>query len=113
VRVEKQLESYPGKQLVLVQYSPKGKSQAGFVYNGPDIEHGKVVWAWDMGRAENEELIQYYKDRHAWLLDPSEERARLVPYSSVGSGEDESASPHPSSATLPGKSGSQHNGAPR
>jgi hypothetical protein len=113
VRVEKQLESYPGKQLVLVRYSPEGKSQAGFVYNGPDIENGKVIWAWDMGREENEKLIQYYKNRNVWLLDPSEERARLIPYASPAPGQDESVSPRPSTAILPRESGSQHDGAPR
>jgi hypothetical protein len=112
VRVERRLESYPGKQLVLVQYSAKGKSQAGFVYNGADMDHGKVIWAWDMGRAENEKLIECYKDRDVWLLDPTTEQARLIPYASSGSGRDESAAP-PASAIRRGKSGSQREGAPK
>jgi len=34
-----------------------------------------------MGAAENEELIHYYKDRRAWLLEADETPPRLAPYS--------------------------------
>jgi len=51
------------------------------VYNGANIDKSKVVWARDMGAAENEELIHYYKDRRAWLLEADETPPRLAPYS--------------------------------
>ncbi len=91
VKVQTQLESYPGKQLVLVRYSPREESSAGFVYNGADIAHAKVIWAWDMGPAENEKLIQYYKNRDVWLLGPSQNPPRLMPYTASVARREESA----------------------
>jgi hypothetical protein len=85
VKVNRQLESYPGKQLVIVQYSQKAKCRSCFVYNGPDPPQAKVVWAWNMGPAENEKLIQCYKNRRVWLLDVFEQPAVLIPYTPAAS----------------------------
>jgi hypothetical protein len=30
----------------------------------------KVVWANDMGPQQNQELIEYFKDRKVWLVEP-------------------------------------------
>ena len=39
-----------------------------------------VVWARDMGVAKNQELIDYYKDRKVWLVEPDERPVRVTPY---------------------------------
>jgi hypothetical protein len=41
-----------------------------WVYNAPDIDHSKVIWARDLGPAQNLELIRYYKSRTVWLVQP-------------------------------------------
>ena len=51
-----------------------------WVYNGANIGEHRVVWANDMGPAQNEELIRYYKDRHAWLLEADAQPPKLLPY---------------------------------
>jgi len=51
-----------------------------WVYNGADIDDQKVVWAQDMGPAENEELIRYYKHRDVWLLEADDQPPKLDPY---------------------------------
>jgi hypothetical protein len=79
-RIVGQLEQLPGGQLVVVRYSSHHDPRAEWVYNRADIDHAKVVWAREMGDAQNKELLQYFNNRRAWLLEPDEERPELVPY---------------------------------
>ena len=69
-RVEKELEQLPGKHLALVRYSPGRPLLDEWVYNAADIDASRVIWAREMGAAENLELIHYYQDRHVWLVQP-------------------------------------------
>ncbi len=78
--VLKHLESLPGGQLVIVRYGPKHDPLVEWVYNEADIDHSKVVWARDMGEAENERLIQYFGNRTIWLLGADEAPPRLSRY---------------------------------
>jgi hypothetical protein len=82
VRVESELQSHPGDQLVIVRYIPQEVSapQPGWVYNDADIEKAKIVWAWDMGAAENQELIEWFKNRHVWLVEADDEAPHILPY---------------------------------
>jgi len=81
VAFEKQLQSLPGPQLVLVRYGPGHDPLADWVYNGADIDGQKVVWARDMGADKNEELLHYFKDRRVWLFEADEIPPRLQRYS--------------------------------
>jgi hypothetical protein len=83
-KVEEELEHMPGKQLVLVRYSPSHSTFIQWIYNDADIDHSKVIWAWDMGAAQNRELIQYYKDRHVWLVQPDLNPVKISPYLPAG-----------------------------
>ena len=75
------LNQYPGDQLVIVRYAPDHEiCYHEFVYNEADLDRAKVVWARDMGAAKNVELIDYFKDRHIWLLEPDENPPKLAPY---------------------------------
>ena len=79
-RIEDELEHQPGKQLVIVRYSPDHEAFNEWVYNAPDIDNSKVIWAREMDDASNLELIRYYKDRKVWLVQPDLEPAGLSPY---------------------------------
>ncbi len=81
-RVEKRLELMPGKQLAIVRYSPQHSSLDEWVYNAADIDGSRVVWAREMDAAGNLELIHYYKDRTAWLVQPDMDPASVTPYPS-------------------------------
>ncbi len=80
-RVQRQLEGYKGPQLVLVQYRPDHNLQSvEWVYNEADVDAAKVVWAREMDPSQNEELIEYFKNRQVWLVEPDETPPRVSPY---------------------------------
>ncbi|HEY1902860.1 MAG TPA: hypothetical protein VGG56_10535 [Terracidiphilus sp.] len=80
--IEDQLNRLPGKQLILVRYSPDHNSLDEWVYNAPDIDHSKIIWAREMDAKDNQELMHYYKDRTVWLVQPDANPVSLTPYPS-------------------------------
>jgi len=79
-RVINRLEREPGQHLVFVRYEPEHEIFLDWVYNSADIDSAKVVWARDMGAGGNQELIEYFKARRVWLVEPDETPLRLAPY---------------------------------
>jgi hypothetical protein len=77
------LEGSDGQQLVFVRYGPNHNLDSEWVYNRADIDGSKVVWARDMGNAKNQELLQYFKSRQAWMLDADDLPPRMSPYSAI------------------------------
>jgi hypothetical protein len=78
--VQDRLEHRPGNQLAIVQYDTKHEPLDEWVYNEADIAHSKVIWARDMSPAENLKLIDYYRDRTIWLVEPDADPVRVTPY---------------------------------
>jgi hypothetical protein len=74
------LENSAGQHLVFVRYGTKHNLDSEWVYNQADIDGSKVVWARDMGDAKNQELMQYFKTRKAWLVNADDSPAELLPY---------------------------------
>lgn len=79
-RVQSTLENLPGKQLILVRYSPRHNPTDEWVYNAADIDSSKVVWAREMDPAHNLELMHYYANRKVWLAEPDSLPAIVTPY---------------------------------
>jgi hypothetical protein len=79
-RVQAALEGQPGRQLVLVRYSDKHNPQDEWVYNAADIIDSKVVWAREMDSKDNRELIDYFRDRTVWLVQPDSLPAIVSPW---------------------------------
>ena len=73
IAIANQLAHAPGKQLVFVR-----PGAHDWIHNAADIDAAPVVWALDLGPAEDAELRRYYPDRHAWLLEPNTPRPRLT-----------------------------------
>ena len=79
IAVNQAVAEQPGKQLVIVRYSPRHIFQDEWVYNAADIDGARVVWARDLGATQNQELLKYYPDRTVWLLQPDEQPPSLEP----------------------------------
>jgi hypothetical protein len=75
-----QLSSLAGDHLVIVRYAPDHNYFAEWVYNEAEIDKSKVVWARDMGEAENENLTKYFSNRRTWVLDADAKPPRLLVY---------------------------------
>ena len=69
--VETMLKALPGQHLVIVNYLARGTTTMPheWVYNDADIDAAKIVWAWDMGPAKDQELIDYFKGRRVWRVN--------------------------------------------
>jgi hypothetical protein len=75
--VAAQLEQSPQRHVVLVRYGAQHNCHAEWVFNGADIDGSKIVWARSMTPARDAEMLRYFADRQAWLLEP--EARRLAP----------------------------------
>jgi hypothetical protein len=45
-----------------------------------DIDGSRIIWAHDMGRQKNQELIRYFKNRQVWLVEPDFAPPKLSAY---------------------------------
>jgi hypothetical protein len=69
-----------GDDLVIVRYGRDHPVDAEWVYNEADIDHSQIVWARETDAAENRRLLDYFKNRKAWLLEPDGLVPKLSPY---------------------------------
>jgi hypothetical protein len=74
-----------GKSLVFVRYAPTHPMTDEWVYNAADIDASPVVWAHDLGPQGNAELLRYYRDRSAWVVDVDQDTGPfpVTPYNAV------------------------------
>lgn len=84
-RVLAELESQPGQQLAIVRYTAD-HLYPEWVYNAAEIDKSKVIWAREMDPESNRQLLDYYKGRKAWLVEPDCNPPRVVPYPAESAG---------------------------
>jgi hypothetical protein len=76
-RALERLSELPGRHLVIVRYGEHHYPFNEWVYNEPDIDRAKVVWAREMDPQQNERLVQYFNRRRIWLAEPDLKPAGL------------------------------------
>jgi hypothetical protein len=79
-RILAMLNSTDGKHLALVKPKADPDNVFQWIYNDADIDASKVVWARDMGADGNRALLEYFRDRKIWVVDPNVEPATILPY---------------------------------
>jgi hypothetical protein len=82
-RILRTLEHSPGQHLIIVRYGPTHNFDREWVYNAAEVDTAKVIFAWDMGEQNNQELLQYFNNRTVWLLEPDESPPKLSPYPGI------------------------------
>jgi hypothetical protein len=79
-RLQAQLERLPGEHVVIVHSPASYGGSVDWIYNRPDIDLAKVIWARDMGTDRNQELVTYFRNRHIWYIDQDDGVMRLQAY---------------------------------
>ncbi len=69
-----------GKHLIFVKYTDDHKAEEEWVYNGPNLNQSKIIWARYMSTKKNLDLKKYYKERKTWLVQPDLENVGLEDY---------------------------------
>jgi hypothetical protein len=78
-KIAAELDAMPGKHLALVEYAPTTGS-GEWVYNSADIDHAKVVWARVIPGRSLQPLLDYFKGRQVWRVEPDAMPPRLTRY---------------------------------
>jgi len=79
-QVVSQLNNFIEKHVIIVRYTGSQSPHEEWVYNGADIDAQDVIWAHDLGAVENARLLEYYKGRKIWLLQPDIDPTKLDQY---------------------------------
>lgn len=66
--IQQSIEQHPGRHVAIVRYN-RSILGPSWVFNSPDIDGQRVIWAQDMGE-RNRELLEYYPDRTFWIVEP-------------------------------------------
>jgi hypothetical protein len=80
IQVARELATIPGRLVVFVRYSAHHVYQSEWVWNEADIDASRIVYARDLGAAEDEKLIHYYPNRRVLLLEPDSYVPQLSAY---------------------------------
>jgi hypothetical protein len=79
--IVRELDATPGQHVIFVSYAEDFDLDREWVYNGANIDSQKIVWARDMGKEKNRDLVDYYRGRRFWEVEAGDS-ARLQPYPS-------------------------------
>jgi hypothetical protein len=76
-----------GKFLMFVRYQPEHNYHQEWVYNDANIDESKIAWAREISTEEDRRLIEYFKGREVWLVEPDRFPIGISRYDIPGSSE--------------------------
>jgi hypothetical protein len=76
-----QLSANPGEHLVIVRYGRQHDVHQEWVYNRANIDAAKVVWAREIPGVDIRPLLNYFRGRQVWLVEPETVPPQLSAYS--------------------------------
>jgi hypothetical protein len=76
--ISAQLRDMGGEHVIIVRYGEKHNPHQEWVYNHADLDGSKVVWARAMNPTKDVELLSYFADRQAWLLEPELQQLQML-----------------------------------
>lgn len=79
-QIARQLENTDGRHLVLVRYGAGHQPFDEWVYNRADIDGSKVVWARELDADRNAALLEYFRSRRVWMVEPEGAEPMLKPF---------------------------------
>jgi hypothetical protein len=79
-RILSSFQNSPVKELIIVRYSSDHDPTDEWVYNEANIESAKLVWARELDPSSNGQLVEHFKDRQIWLLQPDQVPPKLEKY---------------------------------
>jgi hypothetical protein len=79
-RITRELERIPGQHLVFVKTKTSEFNLLQWIYNAANIDASRIVWARPLGVEEDARLIEYFRGRQVWIVDPNVEPATLQKY---------------------------------
>lgn len=82
-QVAQNLEATPGNHLVIVRYGTPHSIHEEWVYNKADIDHAKIVWAREIPGVSLQPLLDYFKDRNVYVVEPEARAVRATPYAEM------------------------------
>ncbi|HSS97126.1 MAG TPA: hypothetical protein VLK33_08855 [Terriglobales bacterium] len=82
--LQKTLESRPGRHILFVHLHRWETGAVFWIFNDPDLQNSKVIWAYDMGDKANQEFMRLYPGRQSWLVDKNDIYMPILPYGESG-----------------------------
>jgi 4-amino-4-deoxy-L-arabinose transferase-like glycosyltransferase len=76
-RIVRQLEATTSDHLVLVRYGPRHNVHNDWVWNAADIDHSRIVWAREIPGVDLQPLLDYFRGRKVWVIEPDAEPLQL------------------------------------
>lgn len=83
-RIQAQMEQTPGRHIVFMHFHHWETGAVFWIFNDPDPQTSKVIWAYDMGDEANHQLMQLYPGRSSWFVDKGIQNITAVPYALSG-----------------------------
>jgi hypothetical protein len=63
-----------------VRYSQSHNVLTEWVYNRADIDQAKIIWAREIPGVDLGPLLNYFRGRHVWLVEPDTSPPHIAPY---------------------------------